>query len=258
MLIIPALDLKESLVVRATGGNRALYRPVKTAHFPRSEPADIIKRMRENGKFKVFYIADLDAIEGREANKKPIQEITELYPDCEFWLDAGIRTSHDLHKLNQFSKCIPIIATETLTDETLPARLQDRGRRWILSLDTLQNKQLGPAVIHTDCAYWPNEVIFLSLGNVGDQCGLELARIQSVPSHARNKKLIIGGGARNLADLMSAKKAGAYGVLASSTIYEGTILQATLSNSSSEAPKASPEKSGSSFKLLPGQKPKSL
>ncbi len=258
MLIIPALDLKENLVVRATGGNRALYQPVKTAHFPRSELADIVKRMRENGKFKVFYIADLDAIEGREANKRPIQEITELYPDCEFWLDAGIRTSQDLHELNQFSRCIPIVATETLTDETLPARLLDRGCRWILSLDTLQNKQLGPTVTHADCSCWPKEVIFLSLGNVGNQCGLELARIQSVPKHARNKKLIIGGGARNLADILSAKKAGAYGVLASNTIYEGTILQATPSSNNPEAPKTSREKSGSSFKLLPGQKPKSL
>ncbi len=227
MLIIPALDLKESLVVRAAGGNRTLYQPVKTAHFPRSEPADVVKRMRENGKFKVFYIADLDAIEGRKTNSRPIQEITELYPDCEFWLDAGIRTSQDLHKLNKCSRCIPIVATETLTDKTLPAKLRDHGCRWILSLDAHRNKPLGPVEIHSDSSCWPDEVIFLSLGNVGRQCGLDLTRILRAPPRSKSRKLIVGGGTRNLADILSARQVGAYGVLASSAIYEGTIRQAT-------------------------------
>ena len=68
MRIIPVLDLKGGEVVRAEKGRRDLYRPIVTPLCDGSDPVAVAEGLRTLFPFPVFYIADLDAIEGRAPN----------------------------------------------------------------------------------------------------------------------------------------------------------------------------------------------
>jgi hypothetical protein len=64
MEIIPVIDLKGGLVVRARMGQRDQYRPIETPLSPTSHPADVVQGLMSVFPFRTLYVADLDAIEG--------------------------------------------------------------------------------------------------------------------------------------------------------------------------------------------------
>ena len=62
--VIPALDLKDGLVVHAKAGNRADYRPIASPFGAADEPAAIAQGLLTASGSPILYIADLDAIGG--------------------------------------------------------------------------------------------------------------------------------------------------------------------------------------------------
>jgi phosphoribosylformimino-5-aminoimidazole carboxamide ribotide isomerase len=63
--IIPVVDLKGGVVVRARMGRREEYRPIETPLAPTSDPVDVARGLLSVHPFATLYVADLDAIAGR-------------------------------------------------------------------------------------------------------------------------------------------------------------------------------------------------
>src|SRR5437868_40616 len=63
MEIIPVIDLKGGVVVRARMGQRDQYRPIETPLSPTSDPVDVVRGLLSVSALRTLYVADLDAIE---------------------------------------------------------------------------------------------------------------------------------------------------------------------------------------------------
>ena len=80
MDVIPVIDIRNGEVVHAQGGRRDMYRPIQTPLSATSAPADVAAGLLRLAPFRQLYIADLDAIEGREANGAAIKSIARAVP----------------------------------------------------------------------------------------------------------------------------------------------------------------------------------
>ena len=62
--IIPAIDLKDRLVIHASGGARSDYQPIETPLGPADDPITLARALLSVTGSPALYVADLDAIEG--------------------------------------------------------------------------------------------------------------------------------------------------------------------------------------------------
>ena len=65
MQIIPVIDVRHGLAVRAVRGDRSNYRPIVTPLSASADPVDVVRGYMRLFPFKALYVADLDGIEGR-------------------------------------------------------------------------------------------------------------------------------------------------------------------------------------------------
>src|SRR2546430_2700019 len=100
MEIIPVLDLKGGVVVRARMGERHLYAPIATPLAASSEPLEVARGLLAVYPFATLYVADLDAIEGRGDHSPALRRITFGCPGVSLWVDnriAGALVATALH-----------------------------------------------------------------------------------------------------------------------------------------------------------------
>ena len=96
MELIPAIDVLNNIVVKAFLGKRKKYKPIKSKLINSSNLEKIIYRLLKEYKFKVIYIADLNAIMGKKNNFIIIKKVIKKFPNIEFWVDCGVRTFLDI------------------------------------------------------------------------------------------------------------------------------------------------------------------
>src|SRR5579871_3466878 len=90
MNIIPVLDLRGGVVVRAQMGERHRYRPIVSPLSPTSNPPDVMRGLLSVHPFTTFYFADLDAIEGTGCNEPVLHRLRAEFPALAFWADNGV------------------------------------------------------------------------------------------------------------------------------------------------------------------------
>ena len=90
MEIIPVIDVMGGVVVRARMGQRDQYRPIATPLAPTSDPVDVARGLLSVYPFRTLYIADLDAIAGREDNRAALIRLKGEFPRLTLWVDNGI------------------------------------------------------------------------------------------------------------------------------------------------------------------------
>ena len=69
MDIIPVIDVRHGVAVRAVAGDRACYRPLETPLAASADPLDVARGYLSLYPFRSLYVADLDGIEGRGRNE---------------------------------------------------------------------------------------------------------------------------------------------------------------------------------------------
>ena len=224
MKLIPALDLKRSRIVHATGGDRKSYEPLANVFFPSSSPVDVIQKLHGRFHCETFYIADLDAISGNKDTTPAIRELIQAFPTFTWWIDAGIKNHSDFTRLSENHNAVmPIVATETLTDTRLPGKLHADRKEFILSLDFRNDGLLGDPAILESAEHWPETVILLSLACVGANAGPDTNRILAFREKYPQQRFIVGGGIRNERDLTWLESHGITEVLVANALYTGTI-----------------------------------
>lgn len=221
MKIIPVIDLKDGVVVRAKQGNRDQYRPIKTDLCKSSDVFEIIQVFVTSYHFDTIYIADINAITQQGDHHCLINEVLAHFPDLKFWIDSGYRPyKEEIHHTDNY---LPVLGSESYSDDTI-FELQSFGKKYILSLDyTMSETMMGSAKLFSSPELWPDSIIIMTLDRVGSHKGPDLVKLSAFCNRYPSKNFIAAGGIRNQQDLIDLKKIGIWQALIASALHNGSI-----------------------------------
>jgi phosphoribosylformimino-5-aminoimidazole carboxamide ribotide isomerase len=222
MEIVPVLDLKGGLVVRAHMGQRDQYRPIKTPLSPTSDPIDVTFGLLSVHPFKTLYIADLDAIEGTGEHRGTLTRLKAAFPLLTLWIDNGIADRHRAEDLLDAGLGHLVLGSETQVDVALMRHFA-ADVRVALSLDFRGPSFQGPPELLNEPTCWPQRVIVMTLARVGSSAGPDLERLGAIRRVAPEKRIFAAGGVRDAADLGLLKRAGIAGALVASCLHDGRL-----------------------------------
>ncbi|MBN9065990.1 MAG: nickel transporter [Rhizobiales bacterium] len=229
MLPLPVLDLKGGEVVSTAKGQRDQYRPIVT---PLSASPDVIAvadGLRTLYPFQTFYIADLDAIEGRGPNSAALARLQAMAQPPQLWVDAGFANAERLAGALAEPSISPVLGTESQQDDTLLRRFRDHPDL-ILSLDFFSDGFRGPASIPDEPELWPRRVIVMTLAKVGAAAGPDFERLGEIRAKAGDREIIAAGGVRNEADIRALSSLGVAAALVATSLHDGTLTPEQLAS----------------------------
>jgi phosphoribosylformimino-5-aminoimidazole carboxamide ribotide isomerase len=221
MQIIPVLDIKGGLVVRAIAGRRQNYRPIASSLADSAKPLDVALSFLRLYPFRTIYIADLDAIMGRGDNLSTLQDLARRLPLVRFWIDAGRAAPPPGAALER------IFGSETLAPDAPPPDFSTSAET-ILSLDFRDGDFLGPPSLLAAPHLWPRRVIVMTLARVGLNAGPDLDAIATIKARAGARHIFAAGGVRGVDDLGALAEAGAAGALVASALHDGRLSREDL------------------------------
>jgi HisA/HisF family protein len=227
MQIIPVLDLKDGVVVRARMGERDRYRPIKTPLAPSSDPVDVARGLLFVHSFQTLYIADLDAIEGRGDHDAAIGRLRQAFPQVALWVDNGIADPASASAwLARTNHCL-VLGSESQRDAKLVRELSDHDRV-VLSLDFRAAQFAGPAELLDDTSAWPRRLIVMTLARVGSGAGPDTARIAEIRARASGRSIYAAGGVRDANDLAALHQLDVAGALVATSLHDGRLSGADI------------------------------
>jgi phosphoribosylformimino-5-aminoimidazole carboxamide ribotide isomerase len=218
--IIPVIDLRHGLVVRAKAGDRAHYAPIVTPLSATADPVDVAHGLLAAVPARRLYVADLDAIEGRGSDTGNLRRLAAACPSTELWVDSGFAADADLTAFLDSGLGRPVLGSESQQDADLFARWRDHV---VLSLDFRGEGFIGPQALLDDSASWPEYVIVMTLARVGTGAGPDTKRLASIKARAPNSRVHAAGGLRGPDDLRMLEALGIAGVLVASALHDGRL-----------------------------------
>jgi phosphoribosylformimino-5-aminoimidazole carboxamide ribotide isomerase len=222
MEIIPVLDLKGGIVVRARMGQRDQYLPLKTPLSPTSDPVDVACGLLSVHPFKTLYVADLDAIERTGDHRSTLMRLRAAFPELALWIDNGTADRGGAEALLAAGFGHLVLGSETQADAAL-VRHFAADARVALSLDFRGLSFQGPPELLNEPTCWPQTVIVMTLARVGSGAGPDLERLGAIRRAAPEKRIFAAGGVRDATDLGLLKRAGIAGALVASCLHDGRL-----------------------------------
>jgi len=238
--IIPVIDILNSTAVHAIKGDRINYKTLKSNLFQSSNPVDIIRTIKQKFNFYEFYIADLDSITKGIPNLQIVKEILDI-SKIELILDPGIV---DLNGVNHFKDLKIkrlIIGLETIRGyEVISQSLEILNpEKIIISIDMYKGQILTRAkdiknhnlldIVNKIESMGIKSIILLDLYRVGQKIG-------GIPAHYLeilnnfSGDIFVGGGIKNIEDILNYKNHNFSGILIATALYDGTITVEKLRN----------------------------
>jgi len=227
--IIPVLDLKGGEVVRAQMGRRDRYLPIVTPLSATSEPVSVASGLRRLHPFPAFYIADLDAIEGRSTNSAALAGLRAMPDAPELWVDAGIAEKQRLAAALTEPRLHPVLGSESQRDDGLLGRFRNHPRL-VLSLDFFADGYRGPRSLLEEPDLWPQSVIVMTLARVGSATGPDFERLSQIKARAGHRAVVAAGGVRNEADIRALSSMGIVAALVATSLHDGTLTSEQLAS----------------------------
>jgi phosphoribosylformimino-5-aminoimidazole carboxamide ribotide isomerase len=222
MEIIPVLDLKGGVVVRARMGQRDLYRPIATPLAASSDPLDVLRGLLAVCPFATVYVADLDAIARSGDNDAVLRRLTAECRTVSLWVDNGIADAAAAARWLDAGWGRLVLGSETQSDQAL-VRDFAADDRVVLSLDFRGEAFQGPAELLRDASAWPERIIVMTLARVGSGAGPDLERLAGVRAVAGGRKIYAAGGVRDVSDLAALTRAGIAGALVATALHDGRL-----------------------------------
>ena len=223
--MIPVIDLKQGAVVRAVGGDRTNYKPVKSPLAPGTDdPFDVVAGLIDFfAGFNRLYVADLDGIEGGRRDQETVRRISSAFPKLQLLVDNGSANASDVKSLALCPRTTPVIGSETLGSVAELERISDRlNGAFALSLDWRGEERLGPLAVFEDPSNWPDTLIVMTLDRVGRGAGPGLDRLKAIKQRAADREVLAAGGVRNIDDLRLLRRLGC-GALVASCLHDGSV-----------------------------------
>ena len=211
-------------VVHARFGERQLYQPIRSSLCASSEPLAVVEALLELYPFDQFYIADLDAIQGRGNHREMISLVRQRYPQLKLWLDVGVGEANDLHSWQDI-KLDMVIGSESLDSLADFESIKKccPVQNYILSLDfTVQGFQGPDALLHRPQC-WPQRLIAMTLSRVGSNSGPDEQVLRGLIDRAHGRAIYAAGGVRDLSDVQDLQQMGVAGALVASALHAGRL-----------------------------------
>lgn len=227
MELIPVIDLMGGAVVHARRGARDAYRPIETPLSASADPQAVADGLLALGRFRTLYIADLDAIAGREGHDPVLEALAERHPGLTLWVDAGEASPEALGRRVAEGPGRPVIGSESLADRAGAEAALAAGAG-LLSLDYGPEGPRGPSDLHDNAALWPEAVIVMTLARVGAGQGPDMERLGAILTRAEGRRVYAAGGVRDVDDLHRLAELGVSGVLLASALHDGRLSRADI------------------------------
>jgi phosphoribosylformimino-5-aminoimidazole carboxamide ribotide isomerase len=235
--IIPVIDILNGSVVHAVKGKRREYQPLQSDLCKSFEPLEVAKTFKNLG-FDELYVADLDAIIHCKPN---FQTLTSIISETglKLMVDAGITDIESAQQLQIMGVSKLIIGTETLQNKNfvLDAVKRFGNKHVVVSLDLKGDKILvkigfdgckSPICLLKDFKQMGvSQIIVLDLMRVGSIEGVGIDFLKKVIEEV-DIDIYVGGGVRNIDDLVELRNFGVSGVLVATALYSGKISIASL------------------------------
>jgi phosphoribosylformimino-5-aminoimidazole carboxamide ribotide isomerase len=230
--IIPVIDILGGIVVHAVKGRRKEYQPLKSVLCVSNDPVDVATALKTIG-FDELYVADLDAITGGQQNFSLFKRIADE-TSLKLMVDAGITNLKKAEEVLKSHVSKVIIGTETMSSANFVAEAIEffGNEKVVVSLDLIGNRVISGFEIATlakPMAFLRefqdmglSQIIVLDLLKVGSREGVNTAFLQKVLRNIKTK-VFVGGGVRDLKDLMELKNLGVFGVLVATALHSGKI-----------------------------------
>ncbi|MFT3879307.1 MAG: HisA/HisF-related TIM barrel protein [Gemmatales bacterium] len=231
--VLPVLDLMQGQVVHAVAGRRSQYQPLTSKWCEHAhDPLKLTRALHQRFGFIDYYLADLDALEGKESQQLSMARLVEQ--GCQLWLDAGFQSvktaqnylAHGLKRL--------IVAGETLSSVSMLRQMTETifADQLVFSLDLSRGKlRSSPGVFPSDeplevvdCVIETGfrQFIVLDTADVGVSQGPStVALCRQIQQRHPGCTIISGGGVRNRADIQTLENAGVERVLVSTWLHQG-------------------------------------
>jgi len=238
--LIPVIDILNGIVVHAVRGKRGEYQPLKSILTQSIEPLEVANAFKTLG-FSELYIADLDAITKDRVNFQVLKHIADE-TELKLMVDAGVTDLKRAEKLLDIGVSKVVIGTETLQNKSFVGEAVRvfKSDQVIVSLDLRGDKVLVKLGF-TGCAdpmcllseffgMGVSSVIVLDLARVGSGEGVNVDFLKK----ARKEQALdiyVGGGVRNIKDLVEIKDLGLSGVLVATALHSGRISVEELKQS---------------------------
>jgi phosphoribosylformimino-5-aminoimidazole carboxamide ribotide isomerase len=183
--------------------------------------------------FSELYVADLDAITRGQANFSIFKNIADK-TGLELMVDAGIDNLKKAERVLESHVSKIIIGTETLPRASLVAEAIELfgSEKVMVSLDLMGDRvisgfELGTlkdpvTLLREFQEAGVSQIIVLDLARVGSGEGVNVPFLREV---LRNIKanVYVGGGVRDIKDLVELKGIGVFGVLLATALHSGKI-----------------------------------
>jgi phosphoribosylformimino-5-aminoimidazole carboxamide ribotide isomerase len=239
MRIIPVLDLKNGLAVHAVRGERQIYQPVSSGLSPDADPEKVAAGFRDQFGFTELYVADLDAILG-EGNQHGLIRRLARRSGMKLMVDAGAADVEGVRQILELGAEKVIIGAETLNSweaataildsfaqEKLVFSLDMRAGKILSAYQPLSAMQPFEAAGKLFQAGW-QEIILLDLARVGAQSGIDWDLLGKLRGAFPGLRLLVGGGVRDVHDLVELSLTGIDGVLIATMIHRGVLTREQL------------------------------
>jgi phosphoribosylformimino-5-aminoimidazole carboxamide ribotide isomerase len=238
VVIIPAIDLMGSQVVRGVAGQREHYRPLVSRIARSSDPSVVAAAFAEHFGLTELYLADLDAIGGKAPARKIYDRL--LANGFRLWVDAGIRDVAQVRDLAQAGIECVVVGLETIADPDMLGRTVELlGERVAFSHDLRHGQPVG------NLASWPEadargitaravalgvrRVLVLDLAQVGTAAGTATKELcRWLATTYPQVEVYAGGGVRDATDLRRMRDADMHGALVASALHDGALSRTDL------------------------------
>jgi phosphoribosylformimino-5-aminoimidazole carboxamide ribotide isomerase len=234
--VLGVIDLRGGFAVRAREGRRAEYAPIDTVAgtaIRRGDAESIARVYVERMGVKALYVADLDAIEGREPQRALVRSLAAV--GVPLWLDAGIASVDDARCALACGASRAIVGLETLrsfdalkdichsvSPDRVAFSLDLRDGTPVTTLPALA-WQRPEEIVRQAIDAGVSSVVVVDLARVGTGRGLDLELGGRLKALSPSLRLFAGGGIQGPQDLVDMRGAGCDGALVASALLDGRI-----------------------------------
>jgi phosphoribosylformimino-5-aminoimidazole carboxamide ribotide isomerase len=230
--VIPVIDILDGVAVHAVRGRRSKYQRLKSVLCASADPLDVALAFKMLG-FNELYIADLDAIMTGRPKFSVLQQMADA-TGLRLMVDAGIADLERAEKVLKSHVAKVIIGTETLPsisfvgeaikslgNECVVVSLDLKGEKVISGFE-LGNLSSPLDVLRELQRMGVEHVIVLDLARVGSGEGVNMALLKEALKNQKIK-VFVGGGVRDIEDLVELRDVGVFGVLVATALHSGRI-----------------------------------
>jgi phosphoribosylformimino-5-aminoimidazole carboxamide ribotide isomerase len=230
--VIPVVDVLDGIVVHAVRGRRREYQSLKSVLCASAEPVAVTSALKALG-FGELYVADLDAITGGYPNFSLFKKVA-AETGFELMVDAGVTSLETAQELLDNGVSKVIIGTETLMGKSFVAdAVESFGTEKVMvSLDLKGARVLSRfeldmpieplALLREFQDIGVSQIIVLDLAKVGSDEGVSTPFLKKVLGKIE-AEVYVGGGVRNIKDLLELKDLGVFGVLLATALHSRKI-----------------------------------